>query len=101
MLGCLATLAHCDRVPVEALLYGLEHILMLPARDSSLLASGAALFDSSALTSVGPVTEQNRPILLLCVVVGASLRQDKRNVFLSHVAEVLLAEAPLCLNARG
>ena len=39
----------------EALLYGLQHMLMLPARDPPLLAGGAALFDSAALTGVGPV----------------------------------------------
>src|SRR6516162_3064095 len=102
MLGCLATLAHGVRVPVEALLYGLQHILILPARDSSLLASGAALFDSAAQTSVGPVTEQNQPILLVCVVVDELLSgRTNVNVLLSHIAEVLLAEAPLCLNAGG
>jgi hypothetical protein len=50
MLGRLATLAHSVRVLVEPLLYGLQHMLMLPARDPSLLASGAALFDRAALT---------------------------------------------------
>src|SRR6516164_6617172 len=102
MLGCLATLAHGVWVPVEALLYGLQHILMLPARDSSFLASAAALFDSAAQTSVGPVTEQNQPILLVCVVVDELLSgRTNVNVLLSHIAEVLLAEAPLCLNAGG
>src|SRR5262249_14107373 len=59
MLGGLATLAHSVRVLVEPLLYGLQHMLMLPARDPSLLASSAALFDRAALTGVGPVTAQN------------------------------------------
>ena len=59
MLSRLATLAHSVRVLIEAFLYGLQHMLMLPARDPSLLASGAALFDSAALTGVGPVAVQN------------------------------------------
>jgi hypothetical protein len=59
MLGRLATLAHRVRVLVEPLLYGLQHMLMLPARDPSVLAGGAALFDRAALTGVGPVTAQN------------------------------------------
>jgi hypothetical protein len=50
MFGCLATLAHGLRVLVEALLYGLQYMLMLPAGDPSLLASGAALFNSATLT---------------------------------------------------
>jgi hypothetical protein len=59
MLGRLATLVHSVRVLVEPLLYGLQHMLMLPARDPSVLAGGAALFDRAALTGVGPVTAQN------------------------------------------
>src|SRR5919201_7038576 len=55
MFGRLATLAHGLRVLIEALLYFLQHMLMLPACDSSLLASGATLFDGTALTGVGPV----------------------------------------------
>ena len=48
-------LAHRVRVLIEALLYGLQHMLMLPARDPSLFAGGAALFDSAALRGVGSV----------------------------------------------
>jgi hypothetical protein len=48
-------LAHRVRIPIEALLYGLQQMLMLPARDPPLLAGRAALFDSAALTGVGPV----------------------------------------------
>jgi hypothetical protein len=59
MLGRLATLAHSVRVLVEPLLYGVPHMLMLPARDASVLAGGAALFDRAALIGVGPVTPQN------------------------------------------
>ena len=55
MFGRLATLAHGLRVSVEAFLYRLQHMLMLPARNPSLLASGATLFDGAALTGVGPV----------------------------------------------
>src|SRR5262245_58001442 len=59
MFGRLATLAHGLRVLVEALLYGLQYLLMLPAGDPSLLASGAALFNSATLTDVGPIAAQN------------------------------------------
>ena len=52
-------LAHSVWVLIEALLYGLQHVLMLPARDPPLLASGAALFNSAALTGVGPVAVQD------------------------------------------
>ena len=59
MLGCLATLAHRVRVLIETLLHGVQYVLMLPARDPSLLASRAALFNSAALTGVGPVAVQD------------------------------------------
>jgi hypothetical protein len=59
MFGRLTTLAHGLRVLVEALLYRLQDMLMFPAGDPSLLASGAAVFDSATLTGVGPVTAQN------------------------------------------
>jgi hypothetical protein len=59
MFGRLATLAHGLRVLVEALLYGLQYMLMLPAGDPSLFASGAALFNSATLTGVGPIAAQN------------------------------------------
>ena len=55
MLGRLTTLAHRVRIVIEALLYGLQQMLMLPARDPPLLASRAALFNSAALTGIGPV----------------------------------------------
>jgi hypothetical protein len=59
MFGGLAALTHGLRVFVEALLYGLQYMLMLPAGDASLLAGGAAAFDTATLTGVGPVTAQN------------------------------------------
>jgi hypothetical protein len=59
MFRRLATLAHGLGVLVETLLYGLQYMLVLPARDPSLLASGAAAFDSATLTGVGPVAAQN------------------------------------------
>src|SRR5260221_9038766 len=43
MFDRLTTLPHGLRVFVEALLYGLQYILMLPARDAPLHAGGAAL----------------------------------------------------------
>src|SRR5262249_44959209 len=59
MFGRLATLAHGLRVLIEALLYFLHRMLMLPARDSSLAASGPPLLDCTALTGVGPVAAYN------------------------------------------
>ena len=42
MFDRLSTLPHRLRVFVEALLYGFQHILVLPARDAPLHAGGAA-----------------------------------------------------------
>ena len=45
MFDRLTALAHGVRVLVEALLYRLQHMLMLPARDPPLLAGRAAMFE--------------------------------------------------------
>ena len=54
-------------------------MLMLPARDPSLLADGATLFDGAALTGVGPVTAKKKKKL----ADGTNI-----DVLLSHIAEV-------------
>ena len=56
MFDCLATLTHGLRVLVEALLYGLQYMLMLPAGDPSLLASGAAILERAMAASIRPIT---------------------------------------------
>jgi hypothetical protein len=61
MFGRLATLAHGLRVLVEAFLDGLQYMLMLPAGDPSLFASGAALFNSATLTGAGPIARRTNP----------------------------------------
>jgi hypothetical protein len=55
MLDRLAPLAHFFRVLVEPALDGFENMLMLPTRDPSLFAGGAAALDSAALAGVGPI----------------------------------------------
>ena len=71
---------------------------MLPSRDPSLLAGSTALPDGAALTGIGPIASQDQSIFLGRIAVGELLagRTDV-NVLLSQIAEVLLAEAPLCL----
>jgi hypothetical protein len=77
-------------------------MLMLPARDPSLLASGAALFDRAALTGVGPVAAQNQSILFINVMVSELLSgRTAVHVLVTEINKVLLAEATLGLNARG
>src|ERR1700730_6040615 len=102
VLDRLAPLAHFSRMLVEPALNGLENMLMLPTRDPSLLAGGAAMLDEAALASVGPVTMQDQPMFLVREVVGEPFtgRTDV-DILLSHVAEVLLAEAPVGLGVRG
>src|SRR5262249_6347879 len=97
MLNRLAPLAHFFRVLVEPALDGFENMLMLPARDPSLLAGGAAVLDGAALAGVGPVA-QDQPIFLVRVAVGESFtsRADV-DVLVSRVAEVLLAKRPSAL----
>src|SRR5262249_57150822 len=93
-----APLANLLRMLVGPALHRLENVLMLPSRDPSLVAGGAALLDGAALTGVGPVAAQDHSIFLVRVAIGEPFtgRTDV-NVLLSHVAKVLLAEAPFRL----
>src|SRR5580704_8205085 len=55
MLDRLAPPAHFLRMLVEPALDGFENMLMLPARDPSLFAGGAAVLDSAALAGASPI----------------------------------------------
>src|SRR6516162_5657130 len=102
MLDRLAPLAHFLRVLVEPALDGFENMFVLPTRDPSLFAGRAAALESAALAGVGPIATQDQPIFLIRVAVDEPLtsRADV-DVLVSHVAEVLLAKAPLGLGVRG
>src|SRR5262245_29976489 len=69
MFDRLTTLPHGLRVFVEALLYGLQYILMLPARDAPLHAGGAALLERTVATRICPIASQLLPVLLVRIVV--------------------------------
>src|SRR5437660_560852 len=69
MFDCLTTLPHGLRVFVEAILYGLQYILMLPARDAPLHAGGAALLERTVATRICPIASQLLPVLLVRIVV--------------------------------
>src|ERR1700758_3248032 len=98
MLDRLAPLSHLFRVLVEPALDGFENMLMLPAGDPSLLAGGTAVLDGAVLAGIGPVAAQDQPVFLVRVVGGEPFpsRADV-DVLVSHIAEVLLAKAPLGL----
>src|SRR2546425_870034 len=63
MFDRLTTLPHGLRVFVEAILYGLQHILMLPARDAPLHAGGAALLERTVATRICPIASQLLPAI--------------------------------------
>src|SRR5260370_9828939 len=87
---------------VEPTLHRLENVLMLPSGDPSLLAGGAAVLDGAALAGVGPIAAQDQSIFLVRVVVGEPFSgRTNVNILLSHVAEVLFAEAAFRLWVRG
>src|SRR6266404_6094684 len=102
MLDGLAPLAHFFRMLVEPALDGFDNMLMLPARDPSLFAGGAAVLDGAALAGVGPVAAQDQPVFFIGVAVGETFtcRTDVE-ILTGHVAEVLLAEAPIGLGVRS
>src|ERR1019366_6922722 len=94
--------AHLVRVAVEPVLHRLENGLVLPSGDPSLLAGGAALLDGAAMAGMGPVTAQDQSIFLDREVVGEPLIcRTNVNVVLSHVDEVLLAEAACGFGTRS
>src|SRR6202048_5344937 len=95
MLTRLAPLAHFFRVLVEPALDGFENMLMLPARDPSFLAGGAAVFDGAARAGIGPIAAQHQPVFFVGVAVGETFtsRTDV-DILTGHVAEVLLCEKP-------
>src|SRR5881396_2411084 len=94
MLDRLAPLAHLLRMLVEPALHRLENVLMLPPGDPSLLTGGAAVLDGAAPAGVGPVAVQDQSVFFGREGVGEPLSgRTNVNILLSHVAEVLLAEA--------
>jgi hypothetical protein len=94
MLNRLAPLAHLLRMLVEPVLDGFENVLMLPSGDPSLLAGSAAVFDGAALANIGLVAAQDQSIFLGSEVIGELFAGGTDvNVLLSHVAEVLFADA--------
>ena len=66
MLDGLPPLAHLLRMLVESALHDFEYVLVLPPRDPSLLASGAAMFDSAMPANIGQVAVQDQSVLLGC-----------------------------------
>src|SRR5207342_248609 len=98
MLDRLAPLSHLLRMFVEPALHRIENVLVLPSGDPSLLTGGAAVLDGAALAGVGPVAAQDQSVFLGRGVVGEPFAgRANINVLLRHIAEVLLAEAPLRL----
>jgi len=69
MLDRLATYPHGLRVLVEALLCGLQHVFMLPARDSPLLAARAARLERTVTACICPIAPQLLVALLVRVMV--------------------------------
>jgi hypothetical protein len=97
MFDRLAMLAHCLRVFVEALLYGLQYMLMFPAGDASLRAGRAVMLERAVAAHIRPIAPQLLPVPLVCVLqLFAS--PTAIHILLAEIDKVLLAEAPLCLD---
>ena len=69
MFGGLATLAHGLRILVEALLDGIQDMLMLPAGDASLHAGRAATLERTVAACIGPIAPQLLPVLFVGVII--------------------------------
>src|SRR5271167_3637373 len=94
MLDRFAPLAHLLRMLVEPALNGFKNMLVFPSRDPSFLGSRATMLDGAALAGIGPVAAQDQSVFLGRIAVGELLTgRTNVNVLVSHIAEVLLAEA--------
>src|SRR5262252_6636178 len=101
MFDCLATLTHRLRVLVEALLYRLHHMLVLPSRDPSLLAGGAAVLKRATAARIRPIAPQLLPVLLSRVAVAQLFaRRAAVHILFAEIDEVLLAEPAFGLGTR-
>ena len=95
LTGAVLTVGEGSLYPA---LHRLENVLMLPSCDPSLFAGGAAVLDGATLAGVGPVAAQDQSVFLGCGMVAEPFTGGTNvNVLISHVAEVLLAEAPFRL----
>src|SRR5262249_8235094 len=100
MFDRLTTLPHGLRVFVEALLYDLQYILMLPARDAPLHAGGAALLERTVATHICPIASQLLPVLLVRILVLHPFpTRTAMYIIFRKTGTVVLAEAPLGLHS--
>src|SRR5664279_5060863 len=101
MLNRLAASTHRIRIFVQARLYGVDNVLVLPPRDATLRSLRALSLQRAGAAGVGPVAAQDQSIFLVREVVGELFTgRTNVNVLLSHVAEILLAEAAFRLRIR-
>src|SRR5262245_27168150 len=101
MLDCLATSTHRVRILVQPRLHSIVNILVLPPLDATLRSLRALSLQRASAARVGPVVVQDQSIFLVREVVGELLTgRTNVDVLLSHVAEILLAEAAFRLRLR-
>src|SRR6476660_1722696 len=101
MLDRLAASAHRIRIFVQARLHGIDNVLVLPPPDAALRSLRALSLQRAGAAGVGPVAVQDQSIFLVREAVGELLTgRTNVNVPLSHIAEILLAEATFRLRLR-
>src|SRR5580704_7117069 len=101
MLDRLAASTHRIWILIQARLHGIDNVLVLPPLDAALRSLRALSFQRARAARVGPVMAQDNSIFLVREVVGELLTgRTNVNVLLSHVAEILLAEAAFRLRIR-
>src|SRR3984893_12193984 len=100
MFDCLTTLPHGLRAFVEALLYGLQFILILPTADAACHAGGAAVLERTVATRICPIAPQLLPVLLVRIVVlQLFASRTAIRILVAEIDKVLLAEATPCLDS--
>ena len=75
---------------------------MLPSPDQSLLGASTLVFDGATLAGLSLVAAQYQSFVLRRKPIGEPFTgRANVNILLSHIAEVLFAEASVRLDARG
>ena len=101
MLDRLATRAHRIRIFIEPLLHRLDHVLVLPARNSTLLACRALALDRAGAARIGPVAPHTLPVLLGSEIVSQCLAgRAAVDILRRQIDEILLAETALRFRSR-
>src|SRR5205807_2532176 len=96
----LASLPRCLWVPIQTLLYGFEHVLVLPSGNAPQGCRRALRFERAGRACCRPVIAQHLAGFLTSKTIGQFLaRRAAVDILRGQIDKVLFAEATICLRA--